>query len=83
MSSEEKSAKELEVEILYIAHVPSAKAGRIGKRDVQIVYRLPEGFVRTVTVPEEEFTEENVKKYIAEDLKELAAWRGRRLKISL
>ena len=76
-------AQEIEVEIMYLAKAPSTKPGRVGKTDVIVVYRLPEGFVRQVAVPEEEFNEDKVKEYIKEDLKELLAWRGKRLKISV
>ena len=76
-------AQEIEVEIMYIASAPSTKPGRIGKTDKIVVYRLPEGFVRQVAIPSEEFDEEKVKQYIAEDLKELLAWRGKKLRISV
>jgi len=74
---------EFEVEIVYITETPSTRPGRVGKTDMLVVYRLPEGFTRIVTIPKEEFSEETLQKAIAEDLKELAKWRGKRLKVSV
>jgi len=74
---------EVEVEILYVTKTLSTRPGRVGKEDYIIVYRLPEGFTRQVSVPAEEFSEEKLKEYIAKDLAELYKWRGKRLKISV
>ena len=55
----------------------------MGKPVKIVVYRLPEGFTRVVEVPKDEFSEDAVKKYIEEDLKELYAWRGKKIKVSV
>ena len=73
---------EEEVEIIDFRKVPSTDPERLGKLDVLILYRYA-GRIYTLRVPEEQFTEENVSKLLAEEIKKLKSWLGKKLKVKV
>jgi len=73
---------EEEVEIIDFRKVPSTDPERLGKLDVLILYRYA-GRIYTLRIPEERFNEEELSKILAEEIKKLKQWLGRKMKVKV
>jgi len=56
----------MEIEIIEALDVPSAAMGRLGKLDKWVTYRVDGTRVYSITVPQEEATEEAIMRSIQE-----------------
>ena len=73
---------EEEVEIIDFRKVPSTDPERLGKLDVLILYRYA-GRIYTLRIPEEKFSEEELSKILAEEIKKLKQWLGKKMKVKV
>ena len=71
----------IEVKIIDIRKIPSIEPGRFGKFDVMVVYQTPDGNVYTIKIPEESFSEEELKLAIKKDLQERTKWVGKTFRL--
>ena len=69
------------VKIMDTRKIPSGRPARVGKFDVIVTYQIDPMHTFIVTVPEEEATEDNIKKAIKKDMDERGKWGGRELEI--
>lgn len=69
------------IKIIDVREIPSGKPERVGKLDKIITYQLDALRTYMTTMPIEEFTEEALKKQIAEEIKARATWEGKELEI--
>jgi len=60
-----------------VRKVMSADPKRLGRWDRLVVFEAAGGVIDTVTIPDEEFNEETLRKAVAEALEERAGWLGR------
>ena len=69
------------VKIIDTRKIPSGKPDRVGEFDVIVTYEIDPMHTFIITVPEEEATEDNIKKAIKKDMDERGKWVGRELDI--
>jgi len=73
------SEEKIKVKILDIRTVPSVDPERLGKLDTLVTYQVDNFRVYVLRIPKEEVTEEDLKKYIKEDLKKREKFVGKEL----
>ena len=61
--------------------VPSADPERIGKYDILVMYELSPMDRHIVGVPEEEFSEDRLKRAVKEDIAERSQWAGKEYEV--
>ncbi|MHC1600503.1 MAG: hypothetical protein ACXQS5_06775 [Candidatus Methanospirareceae archaeon] len=71
----------VKVKILDIRTVPSVDPERLGKLDTLVTYQVDNFRVYVLRIPKEEVSEEDLKKYIKEDLEKKKRFVGRELTV--
>ena len=75
------SEEGVKVKILDIRTVPSVDPERLGKLDTLVTYQVDNFRVYVLRIPKEEVSEEDLKKYIREDLEKKKRFVGRELTV--
>ena len=71
----------VKVKILDIRTVPSVDPERLGKLDTLVTYQVDNFRVYVLRIPKEEVSEEDLKKYIREDLEKKKQFVGKELTV--
>ena len=64
-----------------VRRVPSADPTRIGKFDKMVMYETGPMDRHIITIPEEEFTEDRMKRAVKEDIAERGQWTGKEYEV--
>lgn len=71
----------VKVKVVDTRRIPSSDPNRMGKYDQLVVYETGPGQRYAVVIPDEEFTEERLKRAIQEDLQERGKWVGKEFEV--
>jgi len=72
---------EHEIKVVNMFEIPSAGAGRTGKRDTFVIYTFDGQGPFTATIPKENFTEAEFKRVAMVEQTERIKWIGKTIKV--
>ena len=71
----------MKIKIVDKREIPSAEPARAGKMDVMITYQIDTFRTYIIIIPEEQFTEDELKKRIKADMEERQKWAGKEIEL--